>query len=144
MPAATSIPPALIRKLDELTAQVAELDRQLSDPAVLVDHKRIRDLSIKKAAIEPVVADYAEYRKLTKEADDLRSVASGADADFAAMARDELPSVQSRAEQAIERAKSALVNADDRAVGSVILELRAGTGGDEASLWARDLLDIYA
>src|SRR5207302_4047898 len=40
--------------------------------------------------------------------------------------------------------KSALVNADDRSIGSVILEIRAGTGGDEASLWARDLLDIYS
>jgi peptide chain release factor 1 len=140
----TTVPPALIRKLDELAAQTADLDRQLSDPAVLVDHKKVRDLSIKKAAIEPVVNDYAAYRKLTKEAEELRGVIGGGDRDLAEMAREELPGVEERAAAAIERAKGALVNADDRAVGSVILEVRAGTGGDEASLWARDLIDIYS
>lgn len=141
---ATSIPPALIRKLEELSGTMGELDGQLSDPAVVVDHKRVRDLSIRKAAIEPVVNDYAEYVRLVKEAEGLRAMIAGGDADMGAMAREELPGVEARAAAAIERAKGALVNADDRAVGSVILEVRAGTGGDEASLWARDLLDIYS
>jgi peptide chain release factor 1 len=144
----TTIPPALIRKLEALAAQMAELDRGLSDPAVLVDHKKVRDLSIKKAAIEPVVSDYAEYRRLSKEAEELRGVigssASAEERELAALAREELPLVEARAAQAIERAKGALVNADDRAVGSVILEVRAGTGGDEAALWARDLIDVYS
>ncbi len=141
----SSIPPALLRKLDELAAQMGEIDAQLGDAAVVVDHKKVRDLSIRKAAIEAVVGDYVEYRRLVKEADGLRAMmAVGGDPDMAAMAREELPGVEAAAAAAIERAKGALVNADDRAVGSVILEVRAGTGGDEASLWARDLIDVYA
>lgn len=142
----SSVPPALLRKLEELSAQLMVLEQALSEPEVLVDHRKVRDLSIKKAAIEPVVADYVEFKKLIREAGELREVLSGGDRELAAMAKEELngeEGVEARAHAAIERAKSALVNADDRAVGSVILEVRAGTGGEEASLWARDLLDVY-
>ena len=141
---ATSIPPALIRKLEELRAQFVVLEERLSDPEVLVDHRQVRDLSIKRAAIAAVVGDYAEFVKMTKEAAGLREVAAGADKELAAMAKAEVLGVEECAWAAIERAKGALVNADDRAVGSVILEVRAGTGGDEAALWARDLIDVYA
>ncbi len=147
MPEMTAaIPPALIRKLEELRAQLVVLEERLSDPVVLVDHRQVRDLSIKKAAIAPVVGDYAEYLALVKEAEGLRGILGGGDRDLAAMAKEELTGeggVEERAVAAIERAKSALVNADDRAIGSVILEVRAGTGGDEAALWARDLIDVY-
>ena len=139
----SSVPPALIRKLEELKAQLIVLEQALSEPEIVVDHKKVRDLSIKKAGIQPVVEDYAEFVRMTKEAEGLREVMNGGDRELAAMARQELPGVEECAVFAIERAKSALVNADDRAVGSVILEVRAGTGGDEASLWARDLLDVY-
>ncbi len=145
----SSVPPALIRKLEELKAQHVVLEQALSEPEVLVDHRKVRDLSIKKAAIEPVVGDYAEFVRLMKEAGELREVMGGGDKELALMAKQELMGegeelgVEARAMAAIERAKTALVNADDRAVGSVILEVRAGTGGDEASLWARDLLDVY-
>ena len=59
------------------------------------------------------------------------------------LARAELPELEGRATGLLEEVKSRLVNADDRRVGSVILEVRAGTGGDEAALWARDLLGMY-
>ena len=139
----SSPPAALTRKLEELAAQMSDLDRQLSDPDVLTDHRKVRDLSIRKAAILPVVNDFTEYRRLTRESDGLRAVIDSGDPELAPMAREELPEVDARAAAAIERAKAALVSADDRAVGSVILEIRAGTGGDEASLWARDLIDVY-
>ncbi len=140
-----SIPTALSRKLDELVKEYDEIDARLNDAAVLTDHRKVRDLSIKKASLESLVAGWREYQKLAREAADLETVIDGGeDADLAALARGELPEVRARAAATIDRVKSSLVNADDRAVGSVILEIRAGTGGDEAALWARDLLDIYS
>ncbi len=140
-----NLPETLVRKLEELSRQHAELEEQLNDAEVLTDHRRVRDLSIRKASIADVVEGYRQFRAMYKECVELRAViAAGEDAEFAAMARAELPVIEGRAGETIERVKSALVNADDLAVGSVILELRAGTGGDEAALWARDLLDVYS
>jgi peptide chain release factor 1 len=139
----SSLADSVRSKLEEIAAQHDALARSLEDPDVLADHNRVRDLSIKKAAIEPVVTQYREFLALEREAEDLRDVIRGDDQELAAMAREELPGVEERADEVIERVKSMLVTADDRAVGSVMLELRAGTGGDEAGLWARDLLEMY-
>ncbi|MFT5423021.1 MAG: peptide chain release factor 1 [Phycisphaerales bacterium] len=143
MPPASSIPDSLLAKLDELEAAWRETDSQLQDPAVVSDHKAVTALSIKKAALDPVVGGYREFRGLCAEADELRDAASGDDAELAEMARAELPEVEQRAADTIERVKASLVQSDDRRIGSIILEIRAGTGGDEAALWARDLLDVY-
>lgn len=150
---ATAPPPALFARLDELSKQLDEMESKLADTAFVTDHKAVRELSIKKAAIEGMVADYRAYKSLVKEAQELRAVVAGSgaaggdgatgDSEFVELARAELPQVERRAEVLIERIKSALVNAEDRAVGSVMLEIRAGTGGDEACLWARDLLEMY-
>lgn len=145
MPNDLSIPEPLARKLDSMAHDLKLIEEQLSDGAVLSDHKKVRELSIKKAAIEPIVQDWLRHRALTWEAESLRDVISSeSNREIVAMAKAELPQVQEGAAAALERAKSALVNADDRTVGSVILEVRAGTGGDEASLWARDLIEVYS
>jgi len=138
-----AIPESVRRKLDELVEQHAALDRDLTDPEVLADHARVRDLSIRKAALEPVAAGYKRYLALLAEADELREAAAGDDAELGELAREELPGVESEAARVIEEVKARLVQADDRRVGSVMVELRAGTGGDEAALWCRDLLDMY-
>ncbi|MBC7770889.1 MAG: PCRF domain-containing protein [Pyrinomonadaceae bacterium] len=146
----SSIPDAVIRKLDDIASQYAQLDSKLSDPTVLADHRAVRSLSIKKSSMEPVVRDYEEFRRLARESSELRHVidgagssASPADREYVELAKSELPGVEAKAREVLEGIKSALVNAEDRRVGSVMLEVRAGTGGDEASLWARDLLEMY-
>ncbi len=145
MPAATALPPALFMKLDELSKQFDEMEAKLGDTEFVTDHRAVRELSIKKATIEGMVADYRTYRSLVNEAGELRRAVEGGggDKEFVELARAELPQVEARAEALIDGIKSALVNADDRAVGSVMLEIRAGTGGDEACLWARDLMEMY-
>jgi peptide chain release factor 1 len=139
-----SIPPGVLAKLDQLVSQHDEIDQKLADPAVLTDHRAVRELSIRKAAMAEIVDAYREFRRLAREAEELRAViASGADAELAELARAELPDVETRAAAILADVKARLVNADDRKVGSVMLEIRAGTGGDEAALWARDLFDMY-
>jgi len=140
--------PAVIGKLDAIAAERADLARQLCDPAVLSDHRRIRDISIRKAAIDEVADDWEKYRRLTAELAELRA-AAGADGapaqdpELAELAREEIPRLQQQAAVLIERVVANLVTSDDRGVASVMLEVRAGVGGDEAALWAADLLEMY-
>ena len=145
MPTASDlIPPAVAAKLDDLARRYEEASHALQDPAVTGDFKRVRELSIRRAAIEPVVTDYLAMHAALAEAADLESViAAGEDKELAAMARDELPAVRARAEALARAALEKLVSADDRAIGSVVLELRAGVGGDQAALWTAELLDMY-
>ncbi len=139
-----SVPDNLIRKLDELSDQYDELGRQLVEPETLADHHRIRDLSVKRAALERVVSAYREYRTTVQQAAELEAiVAEGSDPELTELAREELPQLRARSLDLIESVQRRLVTTEDRAVGSLMLEIRAGVGGDEAALWAGDLLSMY-
>ncbi len=133
----------LISKLDELLEQRAALDGQLADPTVSADHQKLAELGRKRAAINPICQLYEQYRAAVSEADDLKRLVESDDAELRGMAEEELPQLEQRAAELIEKIRSELVTADDRAIGSVILELRAGVGGDEAGIWAGDLLQMY-
>jgi peptide chain release factor 1 len=140
----SSIPESVLSKLEELDAQFAQIERDLESPEIAADHTRLRDLSIKRAALAPVVDGYRAFKSLSAEIEEMRgAIDAGEDPELVELAREELPSLESRAREQIEQVKAQLVTADDRKVGSVILEVRAGTGGDEAGLWARDLLEVY-
>lgn len=144
MAAKSGVDAGVLAKLGELSERYARLESQLSDPDILNDHAKVREISIAKSAIEPVVEGYRRYVAMRQEADDLRGViASGADPELAELASEELESLEDSSSTLLDEVKAALVTSDDRAVGSVMLEMRAGAGGDEAGLWARDLLDVY-
>lgn len=135
---------AVRARLEAVAARHAELTARLSDPATLTDHRAVRDLSIERAALDPIVEKYSNLRAVERERDELReAVTRGADADLAAMAREEIPVLESRLAEIAEMLLADLVTAADDAVGSAILELRAGVGGDEAAIWAGDLLTMY-
>ena len=141
---APNLPPRALERLRTIDAEDRQLAAQLEDPAILSDHKKVRDLSIKRSAIAPVVLGFREFSALEKEATELEAaIAGGQDPEFAALARAELPTIKTKAAALIEQVLSRLVTTDDRKVGSVMMEVRGGTGGDEASLWARDLLEMY-
>ena len=141
---ADAISPNLLAKLDELAAQHADLGRQLEDPEVLADHRRVRTLSIKRAALAPIASDYDAYRAMTAEIEEYEGlVADGGDDELAALAREELPGLRERSETLIAEVQRRLVTADDQSVGAIILEVRAGVGGDEAGIWAGDLIEMY-
>jgi len=138
-----TIDPNLASKLNELRDQFDDLSKQLEDPEVLADHKRVSVLSIKRSALAPVVEGYIAFCALVDESKELSEAITGDDPELAEMAKEELPEIESQASKMIEQIKQTLVTTDDRAIGSVMLEIRAGTGGDEAALWARDLLAAY-
>jgi len=136
--------PNLIAKLNEITAQYAELERQLADPAAMADHEKVRVLSVKRAALHDLVETYAAYRGLEEELAEADAILEdGSDPDMVELAHQQKAELRPKADAMLESIASDLVTADDRAVGSVILELRAGTGGAEAALFAGDLLEVY-
>jgi peptide chain release factor 1 len=141
----TNLNEALASKLDEVAQRRDALARELLDPDVLADHTKVRDLSIRKAALDPIADQYARYRELIEQASSNRQLIeeAGAGDELAEMAKAELPELEREAEAILHRALESLVLADDRAVGSVMMEIRAGVGGDEAGLWAGDLLAMY-
>ncbi len=144
MPDLTAILPDSVRhKLDEIDRQHLELTDALADPDAASDHRRASAMAIRRAGLDPVVTEYRALRALLADAEEMRAALAGSDSELAALARDELPTIEASAAESADRIKSLLVMSDDRAIGSVILEIRAGTGGDEAGLWARDLLHAY-
>lgn len=127
--------------LEKLEGQHAAIEAQLADPGVLADHRRVRDLSIRRAAGQPVVDGWRRLLALSRDHAELSAATS--DPELRDLAREELPRIEAEAAALLEQVKASLVNSEDRKVGSVILELRAGTGGDEATLWCRDLMEMY-
>lgn len=137
------IPAGVLTKLDELASRRAELERSMSDPEVLADHRKMREVSIQKAALDGVVDRYEQWQALRTESAELAEAESSGDAELAEMAALERPEVEAKAASLMEEILAGLVTADDRSIGSVIVEVRAGVGGDEAALWAGELLEMY-
>ncbi len=134
----------VVAKLDEIIDQFAELEQRLEAPEVLSDHNLVREISIKKAALEPVAAGYQRILAIEAELVELGQViGANEDAELVEMARAEVGGLEDEAVELAQRVVGHLVTTEDRKVGSVMLEIRAGTGGDEAGLWARDLLAMY-
>jgi peptide chain release factor 1 len=138
------LPDNLTERLDELAEQYDQCQADLLDPDIVQDHRRVRELSIRRAALGRVVEPYQAYRHATQEHNDTESMLSSeTDNDLRSMIHDELESLKAQVATLAEEIQSRLVRADDDSIGSVILEIRAGVGGDEAALWAGDLLEMY-
>jgi peptide chain release factor 1 len=144
MPPARTTTDDLRTKLAEIAARRDALAAELLEPEVLADHRRVRELSVRKAALDPVADAYERSAALEAEAAEYRAaIDAGDDAELVEMARAELPGIEEEAQRVLDEALAALVSSDDRAVGSVVLEIRAGVGGDEAGIWAGDLMGMY-
>ena len=134
----------LARRLDEMDAQLQAVGEQLLDPEVLADHHRVRELSVKRSALEGPVGTWREVKRIDAEHAELTAVVSANDdAELSELARSELPELQNERNRLVEALKTELVTAEDKAIGAMILEIRAGVGGDEAGIWAGDLLEMY-
>lgn len=137
------IPENVAEKLRAIKDQHDDLASQLMDVAVLCDHKRVTSLSIKKAAIAPLVKQFESYEAALLHVKECEDLLGGDDPELAAMAKEELPQLDTKLSNLTESIQKQLVTAVEQAVGSVIVEVRAGVGGDEAAIWATDLEDMY-
>jgi len=134
----------LFRKLDEAAARLQSLRDSLNDPAFVSDSQKLVAASKEAGQLESIVGRYREYRKYEETITHLREMAANkSDADMAELAAAELPEVQTNAKNLLEELKDEFLAAEDNAVDSFFLEIRAGTGGEEAGLFCRDLFEMY-
>jgi peptide chain release factor 1 len=130
-----------LKKVEE---RWAELDAQLSSPEVAADPRRLRDLSKERARLEAVIRTLEAYRRAERTLADDEAAAASADPELAELARAEIPELRERLARLGEDLKKHLVPRDPDDDKNVIVEIRAGTGGDEASLFAADLFRLYS
>ena len=124
-------PTPLIRKLDEILRRHGELEASLNDPAVLGNTQKLIATSKEKGKLDPVVQRYRDYQKARDAATELAELARNkADADMAELAAAELPEAQAASAAMLEGLKDEFVAAEDKAVDSFFVEIRAGTGVD--------------
>ena len=133
--------PTLRRKLEALAERRDELERLLSDPATVADQGRFRALSREFAQLEPVATALAEERRTRDDLDAARAMLD--DADMRELAQEEIAAADARLEVLESQLLALLVPRDARDDGGLYLEIRAGTGGDEAAIFAGDLFRMY-
>lgn len=132
--------------LDEIDARYEQIEQQVSDPAIGKEPTRLVTLSKERGRIKGIVLKYREYKKAVADIESAGQIARDATAepDLRALAEEELEQLTARRDRVLEEIQNTLVMADDLHIDSVIMEIRAGTGGEEAALFARDLYDMYS
>jgi peptide chain release factor 1 len=134
----------LREKLAGIEKRYDELNNLMADPAVIADYNRLRETGQERTSLEPIVHAYHDYREALRHLDEAQSLtASESDADLKAMADEEVTHLQEQIAQMESNIKVLLVPKDPRDDKNVIVEIRAGTGGDEAGIFAADLFRMY-
>ena len=133
----------LLRKLDEIAARYAELQAKLNDPAAMNNPQALVPVSKEAGKLEPMIAEYNAFQKAREEIAQLNEMAGQGDAEMAELAAAELPEATAKAAAILESLKDQFLAAEDNAVDSFFFEIRAGTGGEEAALFCRDLFEMY-
>ena len=135
----------MLHKLAEVEARYEELNRLLSDPVVLGDQNRLREVAKEHREVEELVELYRSYRQLESQIQDNKElIADGEDPELTEMAKEELPELESELAAMQEKINILLMPKDPNDDKNVLLEIRAGTGGDEAALFAGDLFKMYS
>ncbi len=136
--------PSLLNRLDSLRERFEELSALLSDAEVISDQSRFRAYSKEYAELEPTIQCYIEWRKVQDDLEEARSLLKDSDPDLRAMAEDDAASCEQRLEVLDAELNRLLLPKDPNDERNVFLEVRAGTGGDEAALFAGDLFRMYS
>jgi peptide chain release factor 1 len=133
-------------KLESVARRSEELTKLLSDPAVLADPETLRRYAKEQADLRPVVSAYHEYRKVQQELRENQELldSEGQDSEFIALIKEEVAALTARLETLETELRTMLLPRDPNDERGVIMEIRAGTGGDEAALFAADLFRMYS
>jgi peptide chain release factor 1 len=131
-------------KLDRLSERYDEVSALLADPEVIGDSNKFRELSQEYSRLEAVVGRYRAHNELLGERAQAQQMADGEDAELRELGREEVKSLDGRIELETDELSKLLIPRDPRDDSNIYLEIRAGTGGDEAAIFAGDLLRMYS
>lgn len=134
----------MLDKIQQVVARYEEIDRQMTDPVVLANHVKLTELAQERTDLQPLVETYRDYDRVKREIKDAKEmIAMEDDDELAQLAQEELKSLTHQQEDLEEQLRKLLIPKDPRDDKNVFLEIRAGTGGDEAGIFAGDLLRMY-
>lgn len=136
---------SFLKKLCELDKRYRNIEKQIADPEVACDAARLIALTKEQGKLRAVVEDYRLYRGVLEDISQAEQIKSdpSTDDEMRVLADEELKQLNRKKESLLLRMQDNLVMADSMAVDAVIMEIRAGTGGEEAALFARDLYNMY-
>ncbi len=136
---------SLMAKLDQIEQRYTEIETQIAKPEVATNPTKLVALSKEQGKLKAMVTRYRQYKEAVAGIEEAEQILadSDADEDFKALATEEIKELQGKKDTLIEEITNSFVMADDMDVDSVIVEIRAGTGGEEAALFARDLYSMY-
>ena len=135
----------MLERLSSVEEKYEELNKLLSDPEVVADYTKVQQYAKEQSVMREVVELAREYREVIKEISELRDMLrSESDPELLSLAKDEQATLEGKKENAEERLRRALVPKDPNDDKNVIIEIRAGTGGEEAGLFAQNLYRMYS
>jgi len=135
----------LLNQLEKVEKRYQELERQIATPEVASDPKQLQRLAQERASIEDLITKYREYKATTKSLEETRAMlGDGLDEEMVALVKQEIESLESQQERLGEELRLALLPKDAKDDKDIIMEIRAGAGGDEAGLFAADLFRMYS
>jgi peptide chain release factor 1 len=129
--------------LEQKLSRFEALERQMSDPAVLADGAKMAAAAREHGSLAKLATKYRRFKKLVEDVAELNKMADSDDADEREMAEAELPEMRAKREASWNELLEMSVGGEDALRGRCVMEIRAGTGGDEAALFAHDLFQMY-
>ncbi|TMB03535.1 MAG: peptide chain release factor 1 [Deltaproteobacteria bacterium] len=133
----------MLDRLAEIERRYEELERLVADPTVIANRREFAKLARERSQLEETVARWRERQRLAREIEEHRELAREKDAELRELARGELPALEARLAALDATLKQLLLPKDPNDARNTVLEIRAGTGGDEASLFAAELFRMY-
>ena len=136
---------SLLVKLDQIEVRYSEIETQISEPEVASNPARLIALSKEQGKLKTIVTKYRQYKKAETGIEEAEQILSdnSADEDFKTLAKEEIQQLEEQKNSLLGEITNSMIMADDMDIDSVIIEIRAGTGGEEAALFARDLYGMY-
>ncbi len=135
----------MLERLESIERRYTELNELMSQPEVASDFDKLQNLAREQASIEELVTKYREYKATVKSLEETQAmIAQGLDEEMAELAKGEVESLEEQHDRLLQEIKGALLPHDPADDKDVIVEIRAGAGGEEAGLFAADLFRMYA
>ena len=135
----------MFEKIARIVERYDELERTMAEPEVLADYQKLAELAQERSELRPLVDAYHEHQELSQELIEAQDILAEADdPEMVTMAEDEIKVLSERQDNLEEQIRTLLIPKDPRDDNNVFIEIRAGAGGDEAGIFAADLLRLYA
>jgi len=135
----------MLDRLESIEKRYEELTQLIAQPELSTDPKRLQSIAKERSSIANTVDKYRQYKSTSKEVEETQAmIDDGLEPDMMVLAKEELRNLKQRQETIIQELKQSLIPKDSNTIKDAIMEIRAGTGGEEASLFAADLFRIYS